>query len=414
MLLATAAAVAVGLWSRDPAWSAFPWVVIFDFFGTLFAGALKMLIVPLVCASIIVAMAGFGSAAELGRIGVRTISLYLLSTLSAVALGLLAVAVAAPGLIDGAPAASRIPLNDLAADLPDDIADKSFSDMLDALLSIVPANVVGAAAADDLLGLIFFSVLFGFFLARLESDTAGTLQRFWSGVLQIMLRMTRWVMLFAPLGVFGLVASAVARLEVDALGPSLSFAVVVVCALALHALAVLPALLLLLGKASPLQVYRATAPAVVTAFATASSATALPMTLQCVEERLAVPPRLASLVLPLGSSLNLNGTALYQAAAALFLAQVYGLELGLQSYLSIAALAVLASVSIPGVPSASLATMAMMLSALGLPAEALGLLLVFDRLLDMARTAVNVLGDVVCAVLLSRIGGPAEALPAAD
>jgi proton glutamate symport protein len=406
ILLALALALVSGLAARETAaFAGLTWVVFFDFFGALFVGALKMLVVPLVCASIIVAMAGFASTRALGRVGFRALVLYVSTAFVAVLLGMLATSVLRPGLVDGRPAATQVPLSSMSADLPEEIADKSLGDMLDSLLSIVPSNVIGAAAADDMLGLLFFSILFGWFLARLEADVAAPLQKFWSGVLEIMLRMTSWVMLFAPLGVFGLVAGAVAKADFAITGPVVAFAALVLAALGFHVAVVLPLVLVTVARVAPGVVYRATAPALVTAFASASSATALPVTLKCVEERLGVSSRVASLLLPAGASINLNGTALYQAMAAVFLTQVYGLDLDFSLYLTIAALAVATSVSLPGVPAASLTTLTVMLSAIGLPPEALGLLLVFDRLLDMARTAVNVAGDVVCAVTVARLEG---------
>ncbi|MBM4197815.1 MAG: dicarboxylate/amino acid:cation symporter [Gammaproteobacteria bacterium] len=403
VLLAASLGVAFGLWSRgaDPA-SGLLWV---DFFGALLIGALKMLAVPLVCASIIIAMAGFSSPGKLGQLGGRTVLLYLSTTAIAALLGVTAVVIAKPGLVDGDPAYLRVPLSALTADLPEEVADSSVADMLDSLLSLVPANVIGAAAADDMIGLTFFSILFGFFLARTDSEAARVLRLFWQGVLQIMLKMTGWVMAFAPIGIFGLVASAVARTDWGVSGPALGFAGLVVAALLIHAAILLPVVLAFAGRGSPGTVYRAVMPAVVTGFATASSATTLPVAMKCMEERLGVPSRITSLVLPAGSSLSLNGTALYQAMAAVFLAQVYGVDLGIAASLGVLALAVVTSASLPGVPSASLVSLTIILSALELPPEALGVVLVFDRLLDMARTAVNVLGNAVCAVVVARLDG---------
>lgn len=382
---------------------------LFDFLGTLFLSALRMLVVPLACASIIVAVATFRSTAELGRMGLRAVSLYLGTTIAAIVTGLVLVNVAEPGIDRGRPVAALLAPPVAAADLAEELGDKGFGDVFDVFLNIVPSNVLGAAAAEDLLGLIFFSALFGHFLARLEHAYADALYRFWSGVSRIMMLMTGWVMKFAPVGVFGLVAGAFARTGLDPAPPLLAFAGVVVAALVVHAVVTLPLLVVLVGRISPVALYRAVAPAFLTGLATSSSTATLPVTMACVERRAGVSSRVASLILPLGSTVNMNGTALYQGVAALFLAQAYGVDLDAGVQLTVLALAVVTSVGVPGLPAASLATLAVILSAIGVPVEALGALLVLDRVLDMARTAVNVLGDAVCAVLVARLEGePAE------
>lgn len=401
------AAVAGGLAGEDFAIGGVPLVSVFGFLGTLFLSALRMLVVPLAVASIIIAMASFRSGAELGRMGLRAISLYLATTLAAILTGMFLANLAEPGLVRGLPAMDSLPPGAASADLPGDLADRGIDDVLDVFLSIVPFNVVDAAAVEDMLGIIFFAVLFGYFLGRVGQEQAGTLYRFWGGIADIMMLMTDWVMRFAPLGVFGLVADSVARTRLDAAPPLADFATVVVGAMAVHGLVTLPLLLVLVGRVSPMAVYRAMAPAVLTGFATASSTATLPVTLACVQQRAGVSGRVASLILPLGSAVNMNGTALYQGVAAIFLAQAYGVELDAGVQFTVLALAVVTSVGVPGLPAASLAALAVTLSAIGVPAEALGLLLVIDRVLDMARTALNVLGDAVCAVLVARLGGEA-------
>jgi Na+/H+-dicarboxylate symporter len=225
-----------------------------------------------------------------------------------------------------------------------------------------------------------------------------------------MMRVTVWVMAFAPIGVFGLVARTVAKTGFDAAQPLVVFSLVVLAALGVHALLVIPALLKFVGKVNPVAMYRAVAPALLTAFSTASSSATLPVTMDCVERRAGVSNRVSSFVLPLGATVNMNGTALYECVAAIFIAQAYGLELSFVTQFVIVTTAIVTSVGVAGIPSASLVAIAIILSAVGLPVEAVGVLFVFDRILDMARTAINILGDTACAVIIARLEGQEDIL----
>ena len=403
--IAIVVAVAAGYLAGDSSIGGVSLDSVFDFLGTIFISALKMLIVPLVASSMVVGVAGIGASGGLGRLGARTVTFYFVTTLSAILAGLSLVNLVQPGIIHGKPARDLLALDASSADLAAEIADKGFSDLLDVFLSIVPANVVGAAASDDMLGIIFFSLLFGYFMSRLEPALADPLLKIATGVFQVMMRITEWVMYFAPLGVFGLVARVVAKTGLNASGPLLTFAGVVLAALAVHVIFTLPVLLRLVARVSPLAMYRAMTPALLTAFSTASSSATLPVTMECMEKGVGVSNRVSSFVLPLGATVNMNGTALYECVAALFLAQAYGLELTLGTQFTVVVIALVTSVGVPGIPSASLVAIAIILNAIGLPTEAIGVLFVFDRILDMARTSVNVLGDAVCAVIVARFEG---------
>ncbi len=256
-----------------------------------------------------------------------------------------------------------------------------------------------------MLGLIFFSLLFGFFMTRLSHEYADPLFRFWDGVFHVMMRMTEWIMLFAPIGVFGLVARVVATTGFDAARPLLTFAFAVLLALAIHAFVTLPLLLRYIGRARPWATIRGVSPAMLTAFSTASSSATLPVTMECVEDNLGVSNEVSSFVLPLGATVNMNGTALYECAAAMFIAQAYGIDLAFGTQFLIVVTALLTSIGVAGVPSASLVAIAIILAAVGLPVEAIGVLLVFDRILDMARTSVNIWGDASCATIVARLQG---------
>jgi len=378
---------------------------IFDFIGTLFINALKMLIVPLIASSIIVGVAGIGSSGNLGKLGGKTLLFYALTTLSAIVVGLILVNLVKPGIVDGQPAREILALQADTGDLVERVGDKGAGDVVDIFLRMVPSNVVRAAADGEMLGIIFFCLLFGFFMTRLDKTLSEPLFRFWTAIFQVMMHMTEWVMMFAPIGVFGLVARVVAKTGFGAAGPLLTFALVVVMALLLHALVTLPLLLRWVARVSPLAMLRTIAPAMLTAFSTASSSATLPITMDCVEKGVGVSNRVSSFVLPLGATVNMNGTALYECVAAMFLAQAYGLELDFGSQFSIVLIALVTSIGVAGIPSASLVAIAIILAAVGLPIEAIGVLFVFDRVLDMARTSVNVFGDATCAAIVARLEG---------
>jgi Na+/H+-dicarboxylate symporter len=270
---------------------------------------------------------------------------------------------------------------------------------------MVPPNIVAAAVEGQMLGIIFFAILFGYFMTKLSHEYAEPLFKFWDGVFHVKMRMTEWIMKFAPIGVFGLVAVVIAEAGLRATGPLAVFAIAVLAALALHALVTLPLLLRFVGRANPLKTLVGASKAMLTAFSTASSSATLPVTMECVEKNIGVSNKISSFVLPLGATVNMNGTALYECAAAMFIAQAYGLELTFGVQFSIVAIALLTSIGVAGVPSASLVAIAIILTAIKLPIEALGVLLVFDRILDMARTSINIWGDISCATIVARLEG---------
>jgi Na+/H+-dicarboxylate symporter len=229
--------------------------------------------------------------------------------------------------------------------------------------------------------------------------------KFWDGVFHVMMRMTEWIMLFAPIGVFGLVAKVVAETGFAAAGPLALFAVTTLAALVIHAAITLPLFLKVFGHVRPYKIFPAMAPAMLTAFSTASSSATLPVTMECVENNAGVSNKISSFVLPLGATVNMNGTALYECTAAMFLAQAYGLDLTFGMQFTIVVIALLTSIGVAGVPAASLVAIAIILAAIGLPVEAIGVLMVFDRILDMVRTSVNVFGDACAAVIVARMDG---------
>lgn len=417
ILLAMLFAVAAGAWSgKNGAFLGIPFYAVYTFVGALFLNALKMLVVPLIVSSIICGIAGIGSGAGLGRLGTRTLAYYAVTSLIAILIGLTMVDLFAPGLIGGRPASASIGLHALPADVAARIEGRGASDLSGVLLRLVPENVFAAAVRGEMLGLIFFSLLFGYFMTRIDGRPAETLHRFWQGMFQIMMAITALVMRLAPIGVFALVAKVVAGTDLGALGTLfwvlVRFTLTVLAALAIHSLIVLPLLLRFVGRVSPARHYRAVAPALLTAFSTASSSATLPLTLECVEEKAGVSNRVSSFVLPLGATVNMDGTALYECVAAMFIAQAYGVQLGFAAQFTVVATALLTSVGVAGIPAASLVAITIILAAVGLPTEGIGLLLAVDRVLDMCRTGVNVFSDSCGAVIVARLEGETAILSA--
>jgi Na+/H+-dicarboxylate symporter len=389
----------------DPTLFGIKYLSIFDYVGTIFLNALKMIIVPLITSSIIVGVAGIGSGGNLGALGGKTLLFYATTTLAAILVGLVIINAVGPGYVDGEPAKELLALEASTAELEQSVAGKGPGDVAKVFQRMVPPNIFKAAVEGQMLGIIFFAILFGYFMTHLEDQYASPLYSFWNAVFHVMMRMTEWIMKFAPIGVFGLVATVIAKAGYKATGPLAVFAIAVLAALAVHAFVTLPVLLRVVGKANPLKTIRAVAQAMLTAFSTASSSATLPVTMDCVEDNVGVSNKISSFVLPLGATVNMNGTALYECAAAMFIAQAYGLELTFGVQFSIVAIALLTSIGVAGVPSASLVAIAIILTAIGLPIEALGVLMVFDRVLDMARTSINVWGDCTCATIVARLEG---------
>ena len=389
----------------DPTLFGVRYISIFDYVGTIFLNALKMIIVPLITSSIIVGVAGIGSGGDLGALGGKTLLFYATTTLLAILVGLIIINAIGPGYVDGEPARELLALEADTEQLEQSVAGKGPGDVAKVFQRMVPPNIFKAAVEGQMLGIIFFSILFGYFMTHLDNEYAEPLYRFWNAVFHVMMSMTEWIMKFAPIGVFGLVAVVIAKAGYKATGPLAVFAVAVLAALAFHAFVTLPVLLRVIGKANPFKTIKHVAQAMLTAFSTASSSATLPVTMECVEDNVGVSNKISSFVLPLGATVNMNGTALYECAAAMFIAQAYGLELTFGVQFSIVAIALLTSIGVAGVPSASLVAIAIILTAIGLPIEALGVLLVFDRILDMARTSINVWGDATCATIVARLEG---------
>ncbi len=378
---------------------------VFAFIGTLFLRMLKMLVVPLIAASIIAGIASVGGTRGLGRLGLKTAVYYLVTSLLAVLIGLALVDAVKPGIVDGAPARDRIGLSADTAAVAKKVEGRGARDVVEVFLRMVPENVIKDAADTEMLGVIFFSILFGYFITKIPDRQAQVLGDFWVGVNEVMLLITGWVMRFAPIGVFALVAKVVMATGLAAFRPLATFFVTVLVGLALHAFVVLPLLLRAVGRVRPARHFRAMAPALLMAFSSASSSATLPMTMDRVENGAGVSRRVASFTLPLGATVNMDGTALYECVAAMFIAQAYGVHLGFGQQFTIVVVALLTSIGVAGIPAASLVAIALILTTIGLPIEGVGLILAVDRVLDMCRTAVNVLSDSCAAVIVGKSEG---------
>jgi Na+/H+-dicarboxylate symporter len=379
----------------------------FEYVGQLFLNALKMIIVPLIASSIIVGMCGIGSSgARLAKIGARTLLFYAITTLFAILVGLALINVISPGQYEGRPIGDLLAFEsrDVSA-IQETIENKGSGDVAEIFLRMIPPNIVKASAEGQMLGIIFFSILFGFFITKLSDELRTPFVRFWDATFKVMMNMTEWIMKFAPIGVFALVAGVISKTGFDAARPLAIFSLTVLGALLVHALVVLPILLRSLARVRPWAVLRAMSPAILTAFSTASSSATLPVSMKSLEKNVGISNNVSSFVLPLGATVNMNGTALYECAAAMFIAQAYGLDLTFGVQFTIIVVALLTSIGVAGVPSASLVAIAIILGVIGLPVEAIGVLMVFDRVLDMCRTSVNIWGDAVCATIIARLEG---------
>lgn len=376
---------------------------LFDLGGTLFLNALTLVVVPLVAASIITGIARVGSDSSLGRLGVKMCGFYLGTILLAVLIGLFFVNVFAPGVGYSHSVEQGLNAAQLAS-IHQHFSEGEATTFATLLLQMVPANIV-TAFSGQMLGLVFVSIFFGYAVSRVETQASQTLQQFWQAIFQTMIYVTHLLMKLLPVGVFCLVAKVFAVTGIESLSALLLFFLTVLLGLATFMFVGLPLLLKWVARVSPLRHFQAMMPALVTAFSTSSSSATLPVTIECVEKRAGVSNRICSLVVPLGTSINMSGSALYECVAALFVAQAYGVEISVSMQFLVVVMSLITSIGVAGIPSASLVAILVILKAMGLPAEGLGLFIAVDRVLDMCRTMVNVFSDSCCAVLVARSEG---------
>jgi proton glutamate symport protein len=405
--LALVLGVGCGLvWGKNQLWFGFlaP-TSVYAFLGDLFLRSLRMVIVPLLAGSIITGVTGVGSARSLGRLFRRTFGWYIATSLLAILTGLLLVNLIRPGHEDGVPVGPRLGLDAATPELREELQDRGAGDLVGIVLRMIPENPMEAASTGQMLPLIFFSLLYGIALTLLPERHREAQVPFWNALFAVMMRITGWVIRLTPVGVLGLIAGIVAESGFEAFAPLARYASTVLLALVIHACVTLPLLVALIGRLRPHRHARAMAPALLTAFSTRSSSATLPLTLDRVRHGAGVSNRVASFVLPLGATVNMDGTALYECVAVVFIAQVYGFDLTFGAQLLIVLTALLASIGAASVPMAGLVMMTIILSAVGLPLEAVGLIIAVDRFLDMFRTATNVLSDSVGTVIVAKLQG---------
>lgn len=370
--------------------------------GTLFIRLLTLMILPLVFSSLFVGTASLGDVKRLGRIGAKTLLFYLVTTLIAILIGLGCVNVIKPGLSLKGEVKERL-LSGTNATLPAEaISTVKGHPLGETLLDIVPANPVKAFLEVNLLQVIFLAILFGVAVTFLAKEKGEPLLRFFESLNEAVGAVIGIVMKMAPYAVFALIATLVGRFGSAILLPVLTYILTVAIGLVLHTLVVLPLSVQLFGGIGFLNFLRQMKEVILLSFTTSSSSASLPLTMEAVENRLHVPAYVSSFVLPLGATINQNGTALYQAVAAVFIAQIYGLPLTLAGQATIVLMATLASIGTAGVPSAGTVTLTMILAAINVPLEGLALILAVDRLPDMLRTVGNVLGDAAAAVVVAK------------
>ncbi|ARF17076.1 dicarboxylate/amino acid:cation symporter [Sporosarcina ureae] len=360
--------------------------------GTIFLNLMKMLVVPVVFISIALGTVGIGDPKKLGRIGGKTIGFFLITTAIALIIALSLGLLLKPGEGGNFETANA---TYEAQDAPP---------VAETLLGIIPTNPISAMAAGNMLQIIFFAALIGFGMAMMGSRVERVKELFEQANELIMYLIT-FVMKFAPYGAFGLIASAVGSQGMDALKVMGMYMGVVLGALLIHTIVVYGGSVALIGKRSPIWFFKNFFPAQVVAFSTASSAATLPISMKTAQEKLKVPESISSFTQSLGATINMDGTAIMQGAAVIFIAQAYGIELTIGQLLTVVLTAVLASIGTAAVPGAGLIMLAMVLTSVGLPVEGIALVLGVDRLLDMVRTAVNITGDAACAVVVAKTEG---------
>ncbi len=368
---------------------------LFHVVGAIFLASLKLLVVPLVFVSLVCGTAALDDVSKLGRVGGKTLGLYVFTTAAAISLALLAAAFVQPGA---------------GFDLPTDLAytGREAPPLTETLINIFPTNPVRAMADGNMLQIIVFSILFGL-AATLAGEPGQKLIGIFQDLNSVIMRLVMMLVNLAPYGVFCLIAKVFAVQGFGAIVHLAQYFFVVLGVLLLHALVVYPALLRSLAGLDPLTFFRKMRDPIALAFSTASSNATLPVTLENVELRLGAGNSVASFTIPLGATINMDGTAIMQGVATVFIAQAYGIEIGMTGYLMVVLTATLASIGTAGVPGVGLIMLAMVLRQVNLPVEGIGLIIGVDRLLDMVRTAVNVTGDSAVTCIVARTEGQLDA-----
>lgn len=368
--------------------------------GDVFLRGLNMVIVPLILTSITSGVASVGTADNLGRLGAKTMGYYLASTFFAIITGFLFVQLIKPGV--GAELGFQVPVENIS------LGSEKFGQTL---IKIVPSNIFDSMAQGHMLSIIFFAILAGYFITRTGEKSRTVLMDLLNASLDVIMKITMFVIRFTPLGVFSISAKVISQqiLAGNHVSEVISrlglYFVTVLAGLLVQGLITLPLMVRFIGKANPFRHLKNMTTVILTAFSTSSSNATLPLTMEAVQENDGVSNKIASFTLPLGATINMNGTALYECVAVIFIAQAYGINLTLGQQVIVVFTALLAAIGSAGIPMAGLVMMAVVLKAVGLPLEGIGLVLAVDRILDMFRTTINVYGDTCGAVIIAKSEG---------
>ena len=380
-------------------------------FGTIFVNLLKLIAVPLIMASLITGVASLADISKLSRMGGKTIAIYLMTTVAAICIGLILVNTLKPGdsLPDDVVASLQSNYQQQAEQREGVVQLVRERGPLQPIVDIVPENIIGAAGNNrNMLQVVFFALLVGVALIMVQNERTRVVLSFFQGLNDVVIKIVDIIMLMAPIGVFALIAGTITSIAGDDLASVLQllralgfYVLVVLAGLLLHVFIVYGGMIRFLSNMKLRDFFRGISPAQLLAFSTSSSAAALPVTMECAEENLGVKKEVASFVLPLGATINLDGTAMYQSIAAVFIAQALGMELDFAAQLTIILTALLASIGAAPVPGAGVIMLVIILEAIGVPSEGIALILGVDRILDMLRTTANVTGDATVALLIN-------------
>jgi proton glutamate symport protein len=360
------------------------------FISTIFLRLLRMIIIPLIISSIISGVVGIGNPKRLGKLGIKTFSYYILTSFIAIVTGLFFVNMIQPGIN------TTLLLNQTPSPI-----NTEKGTLIDIFIRMIPTNFFESVAQGKMLPVIFFSIIFGFFM--LQSKKTQQLQKCIEGIFDTMMKITQKIIFLAPFGVWGLMTKLVATTGFSAFKPLSWYALTVLLSLLFHGSITLPILVWITSRKSPWLLFKHMRSALLTSFSTSSSSATLPLTMESLEKNAKVSNETSSFVLPLGATINMDGTALYECVAVVFIAQAYGVDLNLSNQIIIVITAMLASIGAAGIPMAGLVMMSVVLNAVGLPLEGVGLIIAVDRVLDMCRTTINVWSDSCGAFLIDNL-----------
>jgi len=365
--------------------------------GIIFISALKMISIPLIFTTIISGIANIGNTQNFGRIAVKTLTYFILTSSIAILIGLFLVNLIKPGIYTNLNFAYN--LNEITS------TNQSFKDII---IGIIPENIfVALTSGNNILSIIFFAFLFGFFINKVNDKSKSIMLNFFTSVSEVLMKIVEFIIKFAPYGIFGIVAKVIAEQNdiVQTFVDLSKYLVTILLGLIIHSFFVLPLILKFIGKVNPYLHIKAVSSALITAFSTASTVTTISLTLNCVQNKIGVSNKISGFVIPIGTNLNMDGTALYYCVATIFIAQAYGIDLSITEQIIIIVTSLLASVGASSIPMSGIIMLSLILTSIGLPIEGIGLILVVDSILDMFKTTVNVFSNTCAAVIIAKSEG---------